>query len=347
MKLILHIGGAKCGSSAIQQFLRRNAPQMHTHGILVPSTQLDLADDGDRGHQVWFFESVRSRADGPQHLFGRLKALSVYMEQNGLHTLLISAENLMNSGGFDAILKEAQKLFDLQIVAYIRRQDDYFTSAWQQWYLKTYPSFRAYLEDRVGKDANWAKMLEPWDRSFGRDRMVVRRFQASVLVNGDIVDDFLSITGLQQESYARQSALSNPSFDEHLGALAHRVKDLFSSEHDSGFFEDMRFAIGPKAFKGLKGSVLLTLEDRRQILAAYGECNRIVKEKYFPELGQNEPLFEEPSTKDVISLTEIEELRCQQDVLVRAIVGLAKRVRKLEKRQQPTLMSRLRQAFLR
>src|SRR6185295_15303534 len=103
MKLILHIGGGKCGSSAIQGFLQDNDAQLQSAGVLVPGPQLDLAD-GERGQQAWFFEKLVAREDGGQIVFDRLKALGDHMNHRALHTLLISAENLMNPSNYQELL---------------------------------------------------------------------------------------------------------------------------------------------------------------------------------------------------------------------------------------------------
>ena len=162
MKLVLQIGGAKCGSSAIQNFLRDNAVTMKSSDILVPSAQLDMTDD-IRGEEIDFFASLINREDAERIVFDRLNALRAHMQQIGLHTLVVSAENLINPDNFQNLFVNAKDLFDIQIVAYVRRQDDYFASAWQQWHLKIYPSLQAYVDDRLGKDANWAQMLAPWE----------------------------------------------------------------------------------------------------------------------------------------------------------------------------------------
>lgn len=302
---------------------------MKSNGIIIPGAKLDMSDD-IRGEEIDFFASLIRREDAERIVFNRLNTLHAHMLQRGLHTLVVSAENLINPNNFQNLFVNAQDLFDIQIVAYVRRQDDYFASAWQQWHLKVYPSLQAYVDARLGKDANWAQMLAPWEERFGRDRITVRAFQRSALINGDILDDFFSITGLKRKGCVRRAKLSNVSFDEHLGTLAHRVRDLFSSTHDNKFYDDMRFVIGPQMMKSYRGSILFTLEERQRILSAYDKCNRILREKYFPDLSPDMPLFEAPSEMDVVKVNELEQLRCQQDLLVRAIAGLIERVRALE-----------------
>lgn len=332
MNLVVHIGAAKCGSSAIQDFLRDNAALLKEKGFLVPGAELDL-DSEVVGHQVWFFERLLEDGSSPDIVYKHLQSLSSHMQESQLDNLIISAENLVNDHRFPIMLAKSRELFDIRLIAYIRRQDDYFASAWQQWFLKIYPSLEAYVDSHLGKDANWAHQLAVWEGVFGRECMTVRRFQRSALAKGNVLDDFVSHLSLPPAPFSRQEGPSNLSFDEHLGMLAHRVRDLFSSEHDNGFYDNMLSVIGPRALKTYSGSILFTLEERKRILMAYDECNQVLKRKYFSDLCPDEPLFEDPSDADVIGQTELEQLRSQQDLLVRAVVSLTKRLRMLEMAQ--------------
>ena len=221
-------------------------------------------------------------------------------------------------------------LFDVQIVAYVRRQDDFILSSWYQWWLKTHDSFESYLAECVGKHGDWAKRMSAWEEAFGRARIVVRRFQRSALVDGDVAADFLSVTGLPSRGLRLRQSLANPSVSEHLGALAHRSRDLFTSPHDRGPYGDIDFAAGEGAAKTYRGSILLSLEARQAILEAYEESNRLLRERYFPNLPAGEPLFEPPTAEDVVTLGDTERLQCQQDILFRSVVGLSRHVRRLE-----------------
>jgi hypothetical protein len=330
VRLVLHIGGAKCGSTAIQGVLRENAATLRSLAVLVPGLALDL-ESPVHGHQVRFLAKTVDLADGPEVVNRRLWTLRRHMDDSGLKTLVVSAENLINQNKYPQLFAGAERIFDeVRIIAYVRRQDDYFTSGWQQWGLKAYPSMRAYLDARIGKEADWSAQLLPWDHLFGRESIVVRRFQRSALVNRDVVADFFSVADLPLDQCSRSEDLYNPSWDENIGMLAHRVRDVFTSQHDDRFFRDFFFAGGPSLYKNYAGSILLTLDERREILDLYTASNEQLRTRYFLDLDSDESLFESPSQDDVVEVTELEQLRRQQDVLVRAILGLVNRVRVLE-----------------
>lgn len=333
LRLILHVGGGKCGSSAIQDVLGASWSELGTHGVLVPDSQLGVSSER-RGQQIRFFQNAVRDSEGPTKVQRRLERLRHLMQNDGLHTLILSAENLINQEPYSDLFAGVENQFDLQIIAYVRRQDDYFTSAWQQWGLKLYSSVQEYLDARLGKEADWANQLLQWEQRFGRERITVRRFQRSSLIDGDVVADFCWSARLAAGSLDRAERYHNRSWNENAAELLHRVRDVFESQHDNQAFADLHYAIGEPMFKDHSGSTVLTLDERKAVMSAYEASNRMLAAKYFPEIGPGDRLFDPPEAVDVVELDELERLRRQQDVLVRGLLGLVRRVRSLEQRAE-------------
>ncbi len=332
MKLILHIGGAKCGSSAIQRYNAVHRDRLaKERGILVPDTALQLKGPFT-GEQIFFFERMRrDKNNGAKTVTQRIRQLKRYMHVHSLGTLIISAENLINLGGCEKLFAECAAEFDVEIVCYARRQDQYFASAWQQWHLKTYASPQDYVKARLGLDANWTKMLEPWEKQFDTATFNVRLFQRDMLEDQDIVADFYKTAGLGGLLEGTKSIVANKSFSEHLGDLACRVQDVFDSPHDNVFYEIMADAIGDKAFKQSSGSHVFSFQERQDILGAYDDCNAKLRAKYFPDLDADVPLFKPPTEKDVVVKSEEEKRKAEVDLLTRAVFGLLQQARKMER----------------
>ena len=224
MRVVLHIGGAKCGSSAIQACLARNADCLGERGVCVPGTALDFGSDVT-GEQIWFFENAAVAGDHAL-VANHLTDLVDAARERGFSTVVISAENLCNHATLAPVFADGLSETDTRIVFYVRRQDDFLISSWQQWNLKRYPSLEAFLEARAGKDARWFSMIEPWAEAFGDDRISVRPFVRSRLVDGDVVTDFFRAAGIPQDGLKPLARDANPSFDESLARLAHRVRDV-------------------------------------------------------------------------------------------------------------------------
>ena len=330
-RLIVHIGGAKCGSSAIQAYIAKNADVLARSGILVPGEQFDT-HSRISGQQIWFFQNLLKEPGARDVVRSRLRNLSELMNVSGYGTAVVSAENLINDGRFAEMIKAASGEFDVQVVAYIRRQDDYFISAWQQWKLKVHDRIEDYIADKLLADANWDRMFVPWEAAFGRERMTVRLFRRDKLVDSDVVADFMASTGLPTDGCSPLSGAANRSFDEAIGAMASRVRDVFTSPHDNEFYEVAHYLIGDKAFNTRRGSSLLTLAQRNALLGAYAPGNERLRQDYFAEDVPSGELFVRPTAADVVEETDVERLERQIDFLTRAFYGIGRRIKKLERR---------------
>ena len=332
MKLILHIGGGKCGSSAIQEHLRVNAAALRAQGVLVSSD--DLTPDGSQsGTQVPFMEMLRSkpfsqsaldeplRPDAAGILLPRLSALRERMQRDGLHTLVVSAEDLINVHGFSHLFAQARTLFDIHVVAYIRRQDEYLASAWGQWHVKRYASLDAYTADNLQRPYDWGEMLRAWRDDFGADHLRVRLFERGFLHDGDAAEDFLKITGLPFDATHRKVGRVNESNDDRLISLAHRVRDVFPSEHDTTFFQVLNAALGNLPKPPKEKPFLFDFTRRTALMAAHADANERVRSTYFAELPA--PLFPPPRAEDTQDLSELEKLDLDVSTLTRVVYALA------------------------
>jgi hypothetical protein len=330
LRLVVHLGAAKCGSSALSWYLADNRSALRRNGVLVPGKLMDFVSDVD-GHHVWFFENLRPYEAEQQRIFSnRLARLRAAAEGEGLNTIIISAANLINPGGFHRLFTTVDKLFDPKFIVYIRRQDDYIISAWQQWYLKRGDSFERFLADNVGKVANWYNQLLPWEEAVGRDRITVRRYGSRYFRNGDVVDDFITTTALNSEGCTALRPTHNRSFDEAIGRMASRIPDVFKDIHDNNFYNTFVYAIGEKAFKSRKGSSLLSYQQRLEILDAYASSNGALKAKYFPDLPDSEPLFQPPDPADAVTLTPEQQRDEEHNLLIRAVYRMAEKLQALE-----------------
>lgn len=319
--LVLHIGGAKCGSSAIQAYLAENAAILAKRGVGVPGKGLDF-DSEITGEQIWLFENAATHGLHAASLEEKLSRLFEAAEVKGLKRLVLSAENMCNHPSLACAMAEASKGRAVQVVFYVRRQDDFLISSWQQWHLKLYDTLDAFLADRLGRLGCWMEMIAPWAEAFGDAAITVRPFTRDRLVHGDVVADFCNAIGIDQAGLRRLDRAANPSFDEALGRLAHRVRDVFEDQHDNRFYEVMVRLLGSAALKREPGSSLLDLDTRRRIVARYASENERLKQRFLPELG-DEPLFRQPMPRDVRLVSEQEQLSQDIEMLTRAIYELA------------------------
>jgi hypothetical protein len=325
-ELTLHIGGAKCGSSAIQAYLRQNVDALADRNILLPGHRLDFVSEVT-GEQIWAFENAATGGPGMDGLPDRLSSLMTAADERGARQIILSAENICNHPGLADVVARARGNRALKVVFYVRRQDDFLISSWQQWHLKVFGSLEAYLSDRVGRVGNWYSMITPWADAFGDDNVIVRPFVRDQLKDGDVVADFCDAAGLVPDGLTGLNRAANPSFDDALARLAHGVRDVFDGPHDNTFYEVMVRLLGKDALKKGSASSLLPLETRRRILARYRDENDALRDRFLPELNDR-PLFRPPTEQNVLVQSDADKTSDDIAMLTRCVYALAQKLDK-------------------
>lgn len=297
IKLVIHIGAGKTGSSAIQESLAQNKEQLLNSGVLVPGYKLDLESEC-KGEQIWFFQNGINDVEFNDAVRRRLGRLHKHMREENLHTLILSAENLINPENFQRLFIGIESDFDISIICYIRRQDDYMISAWQQWYLKAYDSFDDYVNEMAHR-VDWHSSLKPWKDAFGANSIKVRLYEKTRLINGNVVDDFLTTCDLNIDNWKPIEKRVNQSIDEKFNAISNKYRaELFSNMHDNLFYQFLFDSFGEKAFKSYKGSSELTLSQRKNLLVRFKESDDAMIRDYFPDRS-GQSLFVAPDASDV------------------------------------------------
>lgn len=324
-RLIVHIGAPKTGSSAIQSALYRASLSLSRSGntkIFIPDVNLTL-DGTIEGHQVWAFEQIRQ--DLP---LGRKKLedlISAAIARHKNPTIVISAENLSNPNGCARIFERLPGV-DIQVVLYIRRQDNYLLSAWQQWYCKVYDDIWTWLLESIGIEGDWCRCIQDWERIASSGRVLVRIFDRNKMIDRDVVSDFLMVTELRDQlpPFDRVDVPINPSFSEVVSRLGRHGTTLFKDAHDNGFFDAVHELTGSKYFRK-EGESPISVRQRSALLKFYAQSNEWVRAKYFPELPY--PLFSAPDSSEVVYSSAETSASAELGLLADLFYGLYKRTK--------------------
>ncbi|KIC15143.1 hypothetical protein [Leisingera sp. ANG-Vp] len=208
-KLFLHIGFNKTGSTSIQRNLVLNAAALQQRGILYPNDpaapfmqniqHVPLAGAMPNHYLSWLTPAKRATLDRAY------SSLTSHLEARDFHTLVLSSEGFGSPAtGLRkaAWVKEQFAAYDVTVIAYIRRQDAYFLSAYQEEVkagCSTPFCFDSYPDERI---LRFAQRLKPWRRVFGADKVAVRPFDRRFWPEGELFYDFLSILGASREGLA-------------------------------------------------------------------------------------------------------------------------------------------------
>lgn len=298
--LLVHIGGAKCGSTAIQHLLEANRSFFLEQGFAVPNTELELAA-GD-SNQIWFFEELLSGSstlvpEAAHILKDRIDALWGWItEASPLppRGIILSAENLSNRHELHNTFKELKDRYRLCVVLYIRSQEQAYHSAWQQWYVKECQSIDTWLDQWDLGTFDWAATLERWE-SIEPHSISVRLLERDALVQGDIIDDFCDVLGLDAAALVRPKGDVNVSLGVHMTQLYHEMRDIFDGIHDHNV-ESHFWRFGGTATRKYPNEWLFTRDQFDLIRTRYRSGNAAVKDKYFPNFPRDELFTEIPAT---------------------------------------------------
>ena len=274
---ILHIGAGKTGSSAIQGFIRDNHHWLRRHGIAIPNGKFRFAQNIG-GHQVFGCQEFFN-ADG----VGFFHRLNHMMEKRAAQTVLLSAENMSNSGN-EKYFRKFCATYKTKVILYIRRQDEYLASAWQQWYGKTNSNLDGWLQDAIFKLAHWDKTIAAWENVAGRGNVVPRVFERKRLPEGNVVYDFLNALELDWNTHKTELKLDmgdvNRSYHNILTSMFAGRSDLFEGVHDDKFYRFITSVCGEK-YLGSSSLSLISRDWRERIISHYDSGNNLVREQFF------------------------------------------------------------------
>jgi hypothetical protein len=268
----------------VQDLLARNVRQLARRGVLVPGN--DLSAKAVDGNQNWYFQRLlASGGDGSEAVAQRLRLLERHCRKHRLSTIVVSAESLSTQPSFAAFFAPVRDEFDVEVVLYVRRQDEFLLAAWSQWYMKTEPDFPAWLERVAGMMANWETVISPWAAQLPGARIIVRVYEPERLADGDVVVDFMQLLdvpmdGLQLADEER----INRSLNEVATLVAMRNRHQFDGRHDRDFSNFLRFYGALAATTSVNSGAFLSGDERRALVARYSDSNEAVRQHYRPDL---------------------------------------------------------------
>lgn len=294
-KLILHIGANKTGSSSIQRFLSMNGLALREEGIVVPNSEFQVAER-TQGHHVFGFQQL---LNAPLERRGQLEdALEAvdgaYPEATAI---LLSAENLTANPAAPSLFENLVDRYNIEIVMYIRRQDEFILSSWQQWYSKISADFWAWALSVVGTMGDWRAHLESWETVIPRDNITVRVYERPKLKGEDVIADFYGMLGVSRpmSTLKYPEGTINPSFSDEIMDLVKGNDLVFQNVHDNDFYNFVVKMTGNRYKKTARQSPI-SFPQRETIIEKYKEQNDWVKESYFPHLEGE--LFSPPKESD-------------------------------------------------
>jgi hypothetical protein len=311
MKIILHIGTHKTGTTALQDFFARNRRWLLKRGILYPSQYVRT----QAHHPLPWALGVRHAERDVSIEAGQIaQAVMREAEAAKVETILLSSEEFR--GIHDRTLGQLRALFPgatFQIVVYLRRQDEALASEYGQHVRMHSIRFSGtiydfYLKTNPGRRYNYLLLLNRWETVFGQNAITVRIYDRRRFPNGDIIADFLQAIGVTaQTSEAGPQAEINRSLPPLALEILRRANKHplnVQSHHELMRLLENVFATSADNYD------LISRRNRREIMLMFKDSNAAVAKRW---LGQEDgalfdlrgldeeppPPYEEPDPKVV------------------------------------------------
>lgn len=207
--IYLHIGAPKTATSTLQLVLAKNYKRLLRQGVLYPK-QLRHGDAHHllvcdlikkyRGHAMAdFWYGGKPRGEAWSSLLSEMESNS-----KNLKSVIISSE-LFFGQTHDVMpilkdVKEQLKGHEIKVVTYLRRQDQMYSSFYNQ-DVKGVRQWAASADEFYNThqifQKNYVEIMESWAEVFGLDNIILRPFEEGQLEGGDIVKDFCSLVGVE------------------------------------------------------------------------------------------------------------------------------------------------------
>ncbi len=204
--VFLHIGFYKTGSTSLQHNLAMNKTALAQQGIFYPYNP--RAPYTQRWQHAPLAAALPGRTlswllpDKAKTLDRAYDRLFADFANSGCNTLVLSSEAFCDATvKHDQVAWLQQQLADFNVIpiAYIRRQDSYILSTYQEM-LKS--GRAAPLDFKAFPNASrlhFAHRLAPWREVFGKDNVIVRPFLPALWHKGEPLYDFLPLIGASAE----------------------------------------------------------------------------------------------------------------------------------------------------
>jgi hypothetical protein len=283
MQLVIHAGIHRTGTTSLQRTLARNRAALAAQGVAYPGEAPN--------HQALVWELVRGQS-------GAREVLAL-LEGAGAPRVVLSGEDFAIHEDL-GWLKAVAKHHDVRVLFYLRRQDHWVASWYNQhvkWPFDARKSrmdpaaFLATLEDFHWLD--YERLLGRWSAVLGAEGVGV-----AVLEKGQVEDataDFLARAGIDPAGLALDAERANDSLPVHMLEIARHLglHELKGGKRQR-VLAALREGLADRA-PVPRVATVYSPEERNRVLARYDASNRAAARRF---LGREALFFEPPPGPD-------------------------------------------------
>ncbi len=310
--LFVHIGTPKTGTTSIQHLLCRNRSLLEKQGYCYPDFS-DLYPGYSTSANGRFLVQQIPESDGVDSLLEEKRRYKEGMERVIALFSLYDHVILSNEAIFRATYKRRSDLweqlkdagqqygFSVKVIIFLRRQDQYAASLYNQNVkvnTRTHgaglqKTWKQYITPPCPKERSfdYYERLESIRAVLGKDAMIVRRFDKKYFYKDSLQAEFLHLIGLEYtDEYQQKLSQINQSLPGNTLEIMRLLNEIESLDEDERtFFRHALYQDAELSSRYYK-TCMFSKEETKEFLARYEEGNRRIAEEY---LGDGEPLFDD------------------------------------------------------
>lgn len=293
MKIYLHIGTEKTGTTTLQYFFKKNENILNEFGFsFYCNSNKPYYEDSNlsTGHFPLVAAFMQHCPDFVtenkfQHAHSAWNELKTDILKKNKHAI-ISAEHF--SSRLHHIsdltqLRDTLNMFDVNIICYIRRQDELALSTYSTKILSGHR--HPFNEEKISTLSpfyNYDLMLKPWISVFGKKNISVIKYDKACLTDQDICRDFLMQIGISEFQSFNFITPKNKSLDASQLQLIRQMNNYLPAygESNEEHFRNavsMRMEILPLLANGRPLATLLSDHEREKILRKFYASNKKIE----------------------------------------------------------------------
>lgn len=304
--LYVHIGTMKTGTTAIQGFCWDNQEVLQKKGYCYPDFS-DLTVNVTRKRNGRFMvDNCQTKEEGAAKFrTGMDRIIELFREYDNV---ILSNEGIWGatyerrSSLWQELKEEGEKNgFQVKIIAYLRRQDEYISSVWNQMVkmgtkegVQTWSEYLSHIPK--GRQLDYAKKLDTIKEVLGKENIIVRCYERNQFYKGNIYDDFLNVIGLEMTD---EYTISEELINTKLSGSMHEIKRIINKmpmvdSEKNKLFRDILVECSDDPAV-VQNYSMFSKEEAEEFLKAYEEGNRRVAIEY---MGKEDGVLFTQKVKD-------------------------------------------------
>ena len=324
-ELFIHIGVHKTGSSAIQHFMDNNRELLlNKHKLLYPKM---------KGDDHWFQHNFL--ASGLKK--GNSSRFNTFLTKEATTSdrILLSSESFSGTETIPNGMESIKDSFEhIKIIAYLRRQDLWLESVYRQFVknkrFSLTDTFDVWVENYLTDSSelyscDWIELLTKWSKVFGTENIIVRPYEKTQFLGGNIIEDFLSIINIphNKSDFTENTRIHNKSYNL-------EATDFLRLMNNSSDIKKWRSSLNllfPNPYH-ITGEVYLTYEKRLEIMDRFRVSNNKVVETFLPDKKElfKEALPEKKNYPPVFQGLDKERIIPEIELIIDGLEGAKKQI---------------------